>query len=80
MKRGDQSLGLGDVSAARLLYGRAAAAGHGPAATALGKTYDPNFVSPGAPADRAVAAEWYRKGASFGDPNAGELLKRLGGR
>jgi hypothetical protein len=78
MKHGDQSLGLGDVAAARLLYRRAADAGSGPAATALGKTYDPNFASPGANPDPASAAGWYRKAIELGDPHAADLLAKLG--
>ncbi|MDR3529378.1 MAG: hypothetical protein P4L90_02300 [Rhodopila sp.] len=82
MKRGDQSLGLGDTAAARLLFRRAAEAGNAAAATALGRTYDPNYVSAGtAPGDRpdpAQAAEWYKKAVTLGDPRAAELLKRLG--
>ena len=42
--RGDAMLELGDVSAARLLYERAAALGNAKAATAAGKTYDPAFL------------------------------------
>jgi type II secretory pathway predicted ATPase ExeA len=80
VKRGDQSLGLGDIAAARLLYQRAADAGNAPASTALGKTYDPNYVAPGQTPDRARAAEWYQKAITLGDPHAAELLTRLGPR
>ena len=38
-------LALGDISAARLLYARAAARGSAKAATTLGKTYDPAFLA-----------------------------------
>ncbi len=80
LKRGDQSLELGDIGAARLLFQRAAEAGNAGAATAVGKTYDPNYVAPGSMADPARAAEWYQKAITLGDPHAGELLKRLGTR
>ena len=80
MKRGDQAVGLGDIAAARLLYQRAADAGSAPASTALGKTYDPGFASPGQTPDPARAAEWYSKALALGDPNAGDLLKKLEGR
>jgi TPR repeat protein len=79
MKRGDQSLGLGDIAAARLLYQRAAEAGNAPAATALGKTYDPNFAAGGGKPDPARAVEWYRKAISLGDARAADLQKRLAG-
>jgi type II secretory pathway predicted ATPase ExeA len=77
MKRGDQSVGLGDIAAARLLYRRAADAGNAPASTALGKTYDPSFVPSGQAPDPARAAEWYRKAVALGDAHAADLLKRL---
>ena len=80
IKRGDQAIELGDIAAARLLFQRAAEAGNAGAATALGKTYDPTYVPPGGKADPAKAAEWYQKATKFGDPRAGELLKRLGSR
>ena len=63
--RGDAMLELGDVSAARLLYERAAALGNAKAATAAGKTYDPAFLvsiqASGLVPDRATAAIWYQK-------------------
>jgi type II secretory pathway predicted ATPase ExeA len=80
MKRGDQSVGLGDIAAARLLYRRAADAGNAPAATALGKTYDQSFVTSGQASDPTLAAEWYRKAIALGDSHAADLLKRLESR
>lgn len=80
MKRGGQSLDLGDIAAARLLFQRAAESGNAAAATALGKTYDPNFSAPGGSPDPARAAEWYRKAISLGDARATDLLKKVGGR
>jgi hypothetical protein len=77
MKRGDQSLALGDVAAARLLYRRAAEAGNAQASTALGKTYDPNYTAPGQSPDPVRATEWYQKAIASGDPQAAELLKNL---
>jgi type II secretory pathway predicted ATPase ExeA len=77
MKRGDQSLGLGDIAAARLLYQRAAEAGNASAATALGKTYDPNFAAPGSTPSPARATEWYQKAITLGDAQAADLLRRL---
>lgn len=80
VKRGDQSLSLGDIAAARLLYQRAADAGNAAAATALGRTFDPNALTPGSKADPAIAAQWYQKAITLGDPHATELLKKLGDR
>jgi type II secretory pathway predicted ATPase ExeA len=78
MTRGDQSLGLGDIAAARLLYQRAAEAGNASAATALGKTYDPNFAAPGSKPSPARATEWYQKAITLGDAQAADLLRRVG--
>src|SRR5271165_4840054 len=80
LSRGDTMLALGDISAARLLYQRAAALGSARAATAVGKTYDPVFLASihatGISADRGVAAEWYRKGAALGDREGAAGLAR----
>ena len=74
-------LALGDISAARLLYERAASIGSARAATALGKTYDPAFLTSiqvsGPVPSRATAALWYRKGAEMGDAEAADRLARL---
>ena len=82
MKRGEQSLALGDIAAARLVFLHAAEAGHAAAATAMGKTYDPNFRSSetgrAEKPDPALAAAWYYKAIVLGDPHAAELLQRLG--
>ncbi len=82
MKRGEQSLALGDIAAARLVFLHAAEAGHAAAATAMGTTYDPNFRSSEAARaekpDPALAAAWYYKAIALGDPHAAELLQRLG--
>ena len=81
LSRGDVMLELGDISTARLLYQRAAAAGSAKAATALGKTYDPTFLASikvsGLAPDRAAAASWYRKGADLGDAEAADRLARI---
>ena len=74
-------LALGDISAARLLYQRAAGLGSARAATAVGKTYDPVFLASiqahGIAADRTAAATWYRKSAALGDPEGTDRLARL---
>jgi len=81
LSRGDAMLALGDISAARLLYQRAAALGSARAATAVGKTYDPVFLvsiqASGIAADRAAAAMWYRKSTALGDPEGADRLARL---
>lgn len=74
-------LALGDISAARLLYERAASLGSARAATALGKTYDPAFLATiqvsGLAPNRAAAAAWYQKAAGLGDAEAEGRLARL---
>jgi TPR repeat protein len=77
MKRGNQSLDLGDISAARLLFQRAARAGNAAAATALAKTFDPNFMATESARDPDRAAAWYQEAIDLGDPGAADLLKRL---
>ncbi len=81
LSRGEAMLALGDISAARLLYERAAAIGSARAATALGKTYDPAFLTSiqvsGLAPNRAAAVLWYRKGAEMGDAEAADRLARL---
>ncbi|MBV9785810.1 MAG: AAA family ATPase [Acidisphaera sp.] len=82
INRGNAAVAEGDLSAARLLYARAAAAGSGPAATAIGKTYDPAFLASigakGIQPDQAAAVSWYRKAAALGDGEAARRLHELG--
>lgn len=81
MRRGAQSLAMGDIGAARLLFGHAAEAGNAAAAAEVGKTYDPNFLPRGPETpDKAQAAAWYRKAIALGDKQAPELLRRLDAR
>jgi len=81
IKRGDELLRIGDISAARLAYERAAAGGSAQAMTALGMTYDPSFLNRinarGIRPDPAMAAEWYRKAASLGDAAAAARISQL---
>jgi TPR repeat protein len=81
IKRGDELLRIGDISAARLAYERAAAGGSAQAMNALGMTYDPSFLNRvnarGIRPDPAMAAEWYRKAAALGDAAAATLISQL---
>jgi hypothetical protein len=81
LSRGDAMLELGDISAARRLYERAAELGSARAATAVGKTYDPAFLASmrarGIVPDPTTAAEWYRKAVALGDREAAARLARL---
>jgi AAA domain len=82
LARGDMLLAMGDITAARLLYQRAASLGSGRGATAVGKTYDPDFLAAirvtGPRPDRSIARTWYQNGMTLGDAEAAPLLQRLG--
>lgn len=81
LQRGDALLQLGDVSAARLLYTRAAELGSGTAAMELAKTYDPTFLTNhdlrGVKPDPAEATRWYQKAADMGVTQAKERLRNM---
>ncbi len=81
MARGDDALQHGDVISARQFYELAAANGLARAATAVGRTYDPNFLQArgvrGALADMAEARRWYHKGIEGGDAEARLRLDML---
>jgi hypothetical protein len=72
-RRGDQLVAIGDIAGARLYYERAAAQGSARAATSVGNTYDPAFLSAagvrGMRGDPAAAAEWYGKAARMANAN-----------
>jgi hypothetical protein len=81
LQRGDAMLNQGNVSAARMLYTRAAEDGVGIAALKLGNTYDPDFIAAhhliGLKPDPEQAEAWYRKAAALGEPQAGPRLKQM---
>jgi hypothetical protein len=83
LKQGEVMLSIGDISAARLLFARAAESENGKAALALGDTYNPVFLAEhgvvGPLADPELARAWYRKALAFGEPRASEHLAELGG-
>jgi hypothetical protein len=77
-RSGERMIARGDILSARLLFERAAALGSGRAATAAGKTYDPDFLASlhadSQLADRAAAVTWYRKAGELGDSEAVHLV------
>lgn len=81
LTRGDAMLALGNVSAARLLYERAALAGSAIAAAATARTYDPEVLTSlgaiGIRGDAAAAANWYRRAVAMGETASAEPLRRL---
>jgi hypothetical protein len=68
--RGNERMANGDISAARLLFRRAAAAGSVAALTALGRSYDPAVLGGlgvrGIRPDPEEAARWYRRAEERG--------------
>ncbi len=84
VSRGDQLLGMRDVTSARLFYERAAQAGDGQAALRMGMTFDPVFLERsgirGAQGDPARAISWYDRAAALGNTTAEELKSILTGR
>jgi hypothetical protein len=82
MRRGERFLAVGDVLAARIAFQRAAEAGDGNAAVALGATYDPTELAKlgvvGTRGDVAKAQSWYQKAEEFGSREAtGRLQRRV---
>jgi hypothetical protein len=84
LKQGEQFLSAGDVATARVLFGRAAEAGDGNAAWALGATYDPAVLGRlrvrGIAPDSQQAQRWYQKAREYGSPASPAWLAKLAGR
>jgi hypothetical protein len=83
MRRGDENMQAGKISAARLFYQSAADAGYAPAALALGATYDSRQLAQwkvvgGQQGDPAMARKWYEKARELGAPEADRRLQALG--
>ena len=81
LKRGDEEFALGDISAARLFYERAAEANSALAARQMARTFDSAFLPAAvdaALADAAKARQWYQRAVSLGNPEAAARLKTLG--
>jgi hypothetical protein len=81
MARGEEAIGYGDVISARHFYELAAATGLARAATAVGQTYDPDYLRAkgvrGALADAEAAKHWYQKAIEAGDADARMRLEML---
>ena len=82
-ERGQGLVASGDFAAARLLFTRAAEAGHAGAWFALASTYDPNVLSArgarGLVGEPDQARALYAKALEAGVPGAKERLAALGG-
>jgi TPR repeat protein len=83
ISRGDALLSTGDVTAARLMYGRAADAQSVAGALAMGMTFEPKMLAQigvqGMPADTQRAEIWYQRAAALGSSDAVRLLQLLRG-
>ena len=80
LRRGNEQLAMGDVSAARILFERAAESGNAQGAFRLGRTYDALFLPPADAstlANRSEARVWYTRAASLGDRDAAARLRDL---
>ena len=81
LKRGDESLRIGDIVSARRFYEFAASAGIPEAATAVAQTYDPAYLKAagvrGVKPNADTARDWYEKAARQGDARAAERLQSL---
>lgn len=81
MAHGQKMIGVGYLAGARAYYRRAAEAGSGEAALAVGATYDPDIVArmgvQGIKPDRTEAAKWYARAAGLGIADRDITLRRL---
>lgn len=84
IRRGEEFLAAGDVSAARVTLKRAAEAQDGRAALTLASTFDPNVLEKlgvvGVKPDIALARLWYEKAREFGSADAPRRLEMLASR
>jgi hypothetical protein len=78
MRKGQDFLGVGDLSAARIAFRRLADAHIADAALALAKTYDPEYLAThnflGVRGDQATAQAWYRRAKELGSVEADRFL------
>ena len=82
LKKGDEQLAEGNVSAARLFYERAADAGLAQGAMALAATFDGAELARlgvrGIQPDTKQARRWYERAKQLGASDAEERLRRIG--
>lgn len=78
MQRGRDFLANGDLSAARVAFGRLAEAGMPDAALALANTYDPQYLAThnvvGVSGDRTMARTLYQRAKDLGSAEAARIL------
>jgi TPR repeat protein len=82
MQIGAELMATGDITAARMMFVRAAEAGEAAAAFALAETYDPVVLRRlrlrgGIVPDLSMARKWYEKARDLGSIEAPERIVRL---
>ncbi|WP_159079859.1 SH3 domain-containing protein [Methyloceanibacter sp. wino2] len=81
MAHGQKMIDVGYLAGARAYYRRAAEAGSGEAAIAVGATYDPKIIArlgvQGIKPDRTEAAKWYARAAGLGIADRETTLQAL---
>lgn len=85
VQRGDEAIGGGNITVARMFYQRAAEVGLAQGALALAMTFDPNeltrwTVVGGVQPDPEKARKWYEKAYELGSADASVRLQRLSAR
>jgi TPR repeat protein len=80
MRRGQDFLGMGDIAAARVLFGRLADAGIADGAFAMAQTYDPRYLTMhkviGVVGDESKARAFYQQAAQLGSVEAAHKLEQ----
>ena len=80
MKRGQDFLGTGDITAARILFKRLADAGIADGAFAMAQTYDPRYLTEhkviGVVGDESKARVFYQQAAQLGSVEAAHMLEQ----
>jgi hypothetical protein len=81
MQRGRDFLSTGDISAARIVFGRLADAGMADGTLALADTYDPDYLAAhnvvGVSGDRATARALYERAKQLGSVEASRILAQM---
>jgi hypothetical protein len=80
MRRGQDFLGMGDIAAARVLFGRLADAGIADGAFAMAQTYDRRYLTMhkviGVVGDESKARAFYQQAAQLGSVEAAHMLEQ----
>ena len=84
MRRAEELISDGDLSAARVLLQRVAETHNARAAFQLAETYDPlatkKYGGAGSSANPTLAQQWYQRAKDWGSPDASKQLDALASR